>query len=159
MTNAYPYDEYDRCGVWVDWNQDKLFDDAETISISPSQTTPGGGVITFTGTITPPAGAALGSTRMRVRVMWGASAMSPCDATSYGEVEDYTVKVVPSSWLPGDFVGPYGVDMRDFGIVAGQWQKAPGEPSADIAPGCGDGVVDWFDLGVLVDNWLAGVSP
>ena len=68
VTNGYPYDEYDRCGVWVDWNQDEIFDDAEeTISISPGQTQPGGGVVTFVGTITPAAEAALGSTRMRVQ--------------------------------------------------------------------------------------------
>ncbi|MHC4623846.1 MAG: hypothetical protein ACYS4W_08080, partial [Planctomycetota bacterium] len=44
VTNAYPYDQYDRCGVWVDWNQDEVFDVVtEAISISPDQTQPGGG--------------------------------------------------------------------------------------------------------------------
>ena len=96
VTNYYPYDQYDYCGVWVDWNQDEDFDDAaETISVSPDQTTPGGGVITFAGTITPPAGAALGSTRMRVRILWK-EAINPCGSTSYGEVEDYTITVLTS---------------------------------------------------------------
>ncbi|HUW20985.1 MAG TPA: GEVED domain-containing protein [Sedimentisphaerales bacterium] len=159
VTNGYPYDQYDYCGVWVDWNQDKDFADAaETISVSPDQTTPTGGVITFAGTITPPAGAALGSTRMRVRILWK-DTISPCGSTSYGEVEDYTIRIVPASWVPGDFVAPNGVDMMDYAVLAGQWRQAPGEPSADITPGCGDGVVDWFDLETLVDNWLVGVGP
>ncbi|MHC4620404.1 MAG: hypothetical protein ACYTEQ_21860, partial [Planctomycetota bacterium] len=43
VANGYPYDQYDRCGVWVDWNQDEIFDvPTEVISISPDQTQPGG---------------------------------------------------------------------------------------------------------------------
>jgi hypothetical protein len=156
VTNGYPYDQYDYCGVWVDWNQDKTFDDAppEKISVIPGQMQ-GAGVLTFVGTVTPPAGAALGNTRMRVRMLWN-DPIEPCGTTTYGEVEDYTIKV---RGVPGDLITPSGVDMRDYAVLAGQWQKAPGEPSADLTPGCGDGVVNWFDLDVLVENWLAGVGP
>ena len=154
VVNGLP-DEPCQCGIWVDWNQDYYFDylDAEeTISV---EGTPGPGP--YTATITPPAGAKPGDTRMRIRIMYS-GAIEPCGAT-YGEVEDYTIRVVPESWLAGDFVQPDGVDMRDFGILGGQWQQAPGEPSADIAPACGDGIVDWLDLGALVENWLEDVNP
>jgi hypothetical protein len=116
VTNGYPYDQYDRCGVWVDWNQDEIFDvPTEVISISPGQTQPGGGVITFVGTITPPAGAAVGSTRMRVRIMWGATAMSPCGTTSYGEVEDYTINIAAGEIHGTKFNDLNGNGIRDGG--------------------------------------------
>jgi len=88
VTNGYP-DTGDKCGIWVDWNQDEDFDDAgEAITVS-------GGPAIFTANITPPGGAVLGDTRMRVRITWN-DAPAPCGATSYGEVEDYTVSVTSS---------------------------------------------------------------
>jgi len=151
VINGDPYDENDQVGIWVDWNRDFDFYDAgEAIAVN-------GGPVVFTATITPPEGAAIGDTRMRIRIRW-TGILSPCGTTDWGEVEDYTVTVAPESVLPGDFIEPDGVDMRDLGIMAEQWQQAPGEPSADIAPGSGDGIVDWYDLEVLVDNWLEGIE-
>ena len=134
----------DQCGIWIDWNQDQDFDDAnEAISTT-------GGPVTFTGTITPPMSASLGDTRMRVRIR-NAGALEPCGAPAVGEVEDYTVTVVP---IIGDFVSPIGVDFKDYAVLAGQWQLPPGEPSADIAPQGGDNIVDGLDLAALAQNWL-----
>jgi hypothetical protein len=48
------------------------------------------------------------------------------------------------------------VDFVDFAVMSDQWQQAPGEPSADIAPEGGDGVVDMKDLEVLAGEWLQG---
>jgi hypothetical protein len=122
VTNAYPYDQYDGCGVWVDWNQDEDFEDAaETIAITPDQTTPGGGVITFAGTITPPAGAALGSTRMRIRVTWGTLPISPCGTTTWGEVEDYTIDVT------GPVIGAQ-IHGAKFNDINGNGIRDGGEP-------------------------------
>ena len=151
VTNGDPFDENDQLGIWVDWNKDfDFYDTGETISVD-------GGPVIFTAIITPPEGATLGDTRMRIRICWTGT-LSPCGTTEWGEVEDYTITVAPESGLPGDFVEPEGVDMSDFGIMAGQWQQAPGEPSADIAPGSGDGIVDLYDLGALVENWLEGIE-
>lgn len=58
-----------------------------------------------------------------------------------------------------DFNNDDDVDLADFAILGAQWQQPPGEPSADIAPDGGDGIVDRFDLAALVDNWLAGPQP
>jgi hypothetical protein len=138
------------CGIWVDWNRDFDFDDpCETISVFGSP-----GTDPYTATITPPAGAALGNTRMRVRIGYG-HPPEPC-GDGFGEVEDYTITVIPEQHLPADLVGPSGVDMRDLAVLAGQWQQTPGEPSADVAPPCPDGVVDSLDLRELADNWLEG---
>jgi len=88
VTNGAPYEGKDLCGIWVDWNQDKDFDDtSETISVTGN---PGDGP--YSATITPPADANLGETRMRIRIAYDQTP-SPCGNTSYGEVEDYTINV------------------------------------------------------------------
>lgn len=78
--------------VWVDWNQDGDFDEAnETIASEV-------GVGVFTVTITPPLGAVSGSTRMRIRLNHTDMA-TPCETTDWGEVEDYTLNVISGSLL------------------------------------------------------------
>lgn len=57
-----------------------------------------------------------------------------------------------------DIDGDWDVDLLDYTILADQWQQVPGEPSADIDPPFGDGIVDINDLAFLVENWLWGVS-
>ena len=77
----------DTGGLWVDWNQDGDFDEpGETITTNWLGTGP------YTASITPPVGALLGSTRMRVRLQY-AQPPQPCGQSSYGEVEDYTIVV------------------------------------------------------------------
>ena len=60
--------------------------------------------------------------------------------------------VLPAADIDGDG----DVDFRDFSILGNQWRQSPANPSADIAPPGGNGVVDLFDLDVLADEWLAG---
>jgi len=57
---------------------------------------------------------------------------------------------------PGDLDLDCDIDFEDFAILAGQWLQSPSEPSADIAPPGGDGIVDMNDLALLVDSWLWG---
>ena len=78
-------------GVWVDYNQDGIFQATEFQALG---TGPGG---TFTTPINVPATALLGNTRMRVRVRF-AQALTGIDACVgyiYGETEDYTVTIQP----------------------------------------------------------------
>lgn len=87
VTNGNGWDG-DQCGIWVDWNQDYDFDDPnETISVSG---TPGLGP--YTATITPPGGASIGNTRMRIRICY-TTGLDACGTATYGEVEDYTINV------------------------------------------------------------------
>ncbi|MFT3980903.1 MAG: GEVED domain-containing protein [Ferruginibacter sp.] len=83
----------DQCVVYFDWNPlNGVFTDAsESFVLTQSGTT---GV--FSGTVTVPAGATLGSTRMRVRLMYTGTPSS-CGNASYGEVEDYTVIIAAPS--------------------------------------------------------------
>lgn len=96
--------------VFVDWNQDGDFSDAgETyfgataLAITNSTGTDGKTVV---GSITVPENAKLGTTRMRIKKNFGATAqLNPCSSagtvavpanTGYGQAEDYAVNVSPA---------------------------------------------------------------
>ena len=54
-----------------------------------------------------------------------------------------------------DITGDGKVDFEDLGKLAAQWLRAPGIPSADIAPPPdGDGMVDFQDFAELANHWL-----
>ncbi len=84
--NAYSADQG---AVWIDWNQDFVFDvttEAVTMDVSS-------GLGPYTGTVVVPGDALPGTTRMRVRLNWNAPP-PPCGTTTYGEAEDYSINVV-----------------------------------------------------------------
>jgi hypothetical protein len=88
ITNPMPYSA-DQCAVWGDWNKDgDFYDTGESFTL----TNVGGAGASFTGTITPPAGAVEQSTRLRIRITY-TGILDPCGATIYGEVEDYLVNI------------------------------------------------------------------
>ena len=66
----------------------------------------------------------------------------------------YPASLSITSTLSADFDGSGRVDMVDFAILGSQWQQVPGDPNADIAPINCDGIVDFYDLGVLMQQWL-----
>jgi hypothetical protein len=78
LANAY-------CRVWIDFNGDRFFDDTEKV-LDGQAANP------FTSTVTVPATAISGSTRMRVSLKWGAAPTS-CETFAPGEVEDYVVNI------------------------------------------------------------------
>jgi PKD repeat protein len=78
------YIEYWR--VWADLNRDGDFEDPGEKLLEKA----GGGEVG--GNITLPAAAAPGATRLRVAMSYS-SYPNPCGTFSYGEVEDYTLKV------------------------------------------------------------------
>ncbi len=90
---GYAYSS-DQVGVFIDWNQDCDFDDAYE---QQYLTTYSSGW-EFWGYVYVPMTASPGPTRMRVRMTYS-STPSPCGSSSYGEVEDYTVNVIPSVTL------------------------------------------------------------
>jgi len=71
--------------VWVDWNQDGTFADDELLYSGSSSRT-------ITTSITVPATAASGVTRMRVSMKYGSGAQ-PCGIFTYGEVEDFSANI------------------------------------------------------------------
>lgn len=77
--------------VFIDYNQDGDFADAgETVWTKATST-----AATATGTITIPATATLGTTRLRVSMKYNGIPTS-CESFSYGQVEDYSINITAS---------------------------------------------------------------
>ncbi len=96
--------------VWIDFNDDSVFAANEIVVqnfvIASGQ---GPGTFTATANLIVPAGAALGSHRMRVKSNWDAAVPNDaCAETSFGETEDYTANI-----------GTLGVN--DFSIRNGEF--------------------------------------
>jgi hypothetical protein len=87
----------DQCGIWIDWNHDYDFNDAnETISVTGNP-----GIGPYSANIIPPVNAVKGLTRLRARITY-TGAVSPCGTVTYGEVEDYGIYVgTPGLWQGG----------------------------------------------------------
>lgn len=90
--------------MWIDYNNDKDFDDAgETVITADLQT-----FGTYTNTITIPATAPLGTVRLRVTAKMSADAghsvPTSCDLPKdpidyHGEMEDYHLKITPATGI------------------------------------------------------------
>lgn len=83
-------DPSDYCGVWVDWNDDGDFDDADEVVGSSIR---GTGPYAFN--VNVPTGITAGKKRMRICISYNGIPYS-CGNINYGEVEDYTVNVLPA---------------------------------------------------------------
>ena len=73
------------CRVWIDWNQNRIFEDYELVY----QNT---GTATFVGSFRSSETANFGTTRMRIALKSGSYA-TPCELFGSGEVEDYSLKI------------------------------------------------------------------
>ena len=68
--------------IYIDWNKDGTFDATEEIQGSPNAGNTG-----FDFAITPPAGATLGQTRMRIRMVQLSNTPTPCGNQTRGDLE------------------------------------------------------------------------
>lgn len=114
------YDEYSR--VWVDLNQNGSFETEELLfdQGTASQTA-------ATGTITIPAGATLGGTRLRVQLAYQGSGQTTlpnvCGDFTWGEVEDYCVDITDGSGSGGA-----GLDL----LTDGSFSVYPNPTSGEV---------------------------
>lgn len=78
-------------GIWVDWNIDGDFDDADEFAFQSEIPT----IDIVNGTITVPETAVLGTTRMRVRSLYNAIPQADESSSLYneGEAEDYNLTI------------------------------------------------------------------
>ncbi|MCE3277978.1 MAG: hypothetical protein K0S44_169 [Bacteroidetes bacterium] len=83
--------------AWIDWNDDGDFVDAgENVMTSVGATNAGD--LLRTVAVTVPAGAAIGTTKMRVVCKYNATLTGPCDVyATYIDWEDYDITVVSSA--------------------------------------------------------------
>ncbi len=86
------YPEY--WGVWVDWNQDDLFTEAERVFSGQSFADE-----TLPVSIPVPPDALIGPTRMRIIMRYGSDPL-PCESFNYGEVEDVPLFVTVTGDAP-----------------------------------------------------------
>ena len=75
--------------VWIDYNKNGVFTDAGELVVSRSSAS----ASNLSTSITIPATAKNGTTRMRVSMKWNSAQASSCETFSYGEVEDYNVVI------------------------------------------------------------------
>lgn len=82
--------------AWIDWNNDGDFADAGEIVLAAASSTTS--PETRTISVTVPAGAATGTTRMRVMYKYNVTPVATgCDtSTSYMDVEDYNITILPA---------------------------------------------------------------
>jgi hypothetical protein len=123
VTNALINHPEDRCGIWIDWNQNQDFSDDGAIIVSGS---PGSGP--YTANIVAPANAKNGMTGMRIRLLRNGTP-GPCGSTANGEVEDYSLDYI--SWFtatpmegtiaPGE-VQQIAIDFNSTGLDMGTYQ-------------------------------------
>ena len=116
--NSYPTDDL---GIWVDFNQDGDFTDANENVICT-----GGDGAQGTYNITIPDDALKGTTTMRIRIKYnGSDCGSPCGSVTYGEVEDYSLNI--GGWIkatvdvdtitPGETITiPVTFDATDYTV-------------------------------------------
>lgn len=90
--NSGPWATNWRLKVWIDYNQDDVFDDATEVAFDAGQISTA--TTNQTGTISIPLNASMMTTKMRVALRWGTTAVNPCNTNGYGEVEDYCVNIV-----------------------------------------------------------------
>ncbi|CAM3027325.1 secretion protein [Chryseobacterium flavum] len=79
--------------VYIDYNGDGDFTDSGELAWTRSGST----TSPVSGSITIPATATVGSTRMRVMMKYSSIPTSSCEAYTYGQVEDYTLNIVSSA--------------------------------------------------------------
>ena len=83
--------------VFIDWNQDGDFLDLGEV-VYTSQPTQG----SVTGSVSVPANASLGATRMRIVMRYDQAGGSCDQGYDYGEVEDYCAYVYPAGFVSND---------------------------------------------------------
>lgn len=113
---------FERVSVWIDYDKNETFDATEFLGEIGSGTGSGG---VLSGNITIPTSLAAGSYRMRVMVSPTGSDnpvnTDPCDPSTYGETEDYTLVVAAAP--TGCLTAPNG-----------QW------PATAVTPACNGSV-------------------
>jgi hypothetical protein len=125
--------------VWIDYNQDGDFDDAgeQVWTQSITQDSP------VSGSFTIPPGASLGNTRLRVAMSYNVIATS-CGDFFYGEVEDYSVNLLPENCPTVGTTCDDG-DASTFNDIADGDCGCAGTACPTVGTSCDDGDASTFN--------------
>ena len=146
--------------VFADWNQDGDFaDTSEAYTITQTiANSNGADAVQATQSLLVPPTALTGTTRMRVKKIFGTTAyVDPCLGTLYGQVEDYSLTVAP---LPADLPDyanlqfPYTAIINQGGSVTVYGQVYEGGLT-DVVPniiGQAPGILAWVGYSTTDTN-------
>jgi PKD repeat protein len=115
--------------VWIDYNQNGVFESPEKLGTVLIPPTPATGNIVFS----VPANAFSGNTRMRVREVWNNSGFDACSNYGYGETEDYNVYILSTDKI-------LNLTVYLEGLYAGN--SAMREVQGESGPQFGAGIAD-----------------
>ncbi|GAA0876748.1 hypothetical protein GCM10009118_31580 [Wandonia haliotis] len=107
--------------IWVDWNNDFTFDDAEEVYLNSVSGA------TQSGSITIPNGTVSGDYRMRIRSRYSTTVPGACSNETYGSVIDYTLRIIDPLVAPSLTQAGGTPDCN-----TGTDLDATGTPDADI---------------------------
>lgn len=129
--------------IWVDWNNNLVFETSERVYLSPGYIDSG----TYSGTITVPGGTALGNYRLRIKSDYSSTSPDPC-TTSVGtnaETEDYkfTVIAVPTDAVDYANIQSPGVSTTVTGTPTNIFGQAY-EPGLTPTAGAPAGLTVWY---------------
>ena len=138
---------------WIDYNRNGIFEASESISMSGFDAND-----TSSGTVTVPATANRGTTRMRVRSVYlNPQPSNPACGNYYGEVEDYTIIITDCSddLMNGDETDvdcggscpPCGT-CNDGVMNGAEMGVDCGGPDCVPCPTCYDGIMNGDELGI-----------
>jgi len=140
--SAGSYFAYNNISVWIDFNQNGVFEITEKIGNVTLGAAPETGTLNFT----VPLSAALGTTRMRVREVYAYTDIDPCATYPYGETEDYNVNILPvqyciPTYISGSGSGDY-ISLVQLGSINNATGASPNpyytyysSMSTDLSPG------------------------
>ena len=98
LTTGFSWETFsEQWKIWIDYNQNGVFEEPAEVAFAGMQPKPANGTPTakLSSTFTVPLTALPGTTRMRVS-MGHSGVPTSCQTLASGEVEDYTVQILPS---------------------------------------------------------------
>jgi len=115
LTSGFSWETFDEYWtIWIDYNQNGVFESPSEKVYAGLLPKPANGInfSTLNGAFTVALNAALGATRMRVSMKRG-DYSTACEQFTFGEVEDYTVQILPEASIDRS---QNGSSLRQFSV-------------------------------------------
>jgi cephalosporin-C deacetylase len=125
--------------VWIDFNKNNTFETNELVYESELPRPPNGtSKVVLWAEMQIPQDIALGETRMRIAMQRDKFPNSACSSVEYGEIEDYTVKIIDNIIIRSDqFVSDLAFNPSSSGLEADELSSLLRLANASDAQGTG----------------------